>query len=334
MMVSSVKFDLVTLYKISLNVNLWLENGSKVVVKFYDYENIYQGESIFENFIPPAHIVKFENVSHPEDKPIEKVVLQATGENTENVISTIASFTVSRDVSVDISPSYQAGVAGKTLNYEITVTNMGNVLDSYVLTAADNAGWVSTLLDNLLENIGPGENGAVMLSVTIPGNSLPCMRDNIVIVVTSTTDNAVSDTDGSVAHACGNALFMLENLYAVSLDTSLYLEQGSMLVLKFYTYGDAFENENVVWIGTTPDNVSFSKTVPHSGNKAVKKVRLDLTYDNTENIISTIASFTVTRDDLFGRVMEIKGLWPIADDNERNALFSEIMDIKGQWPIA
>jgi hypothetical protein len=93
MMVSSVEFDLITSQKISLDVNLWLENGSKVVVKFYGYDNVYQAENVFENFTPPARIVKFENISHPENKPIEKVVLQVTGENTENVISTIASFT-------------------------------------------------------------------------------------------------------------------------------------------------------------------------------------------------------------------------------------------------
>jgi len=94
MMISSVKFDLVRSYKISLNVNLWLENGSKVVVKFYSHDNVYQAENVLENFfVPPVRIVKFENVSHPENKPIEKVVLQVTGENTENVISTVASFT-------------------------------------------------------------------------------------------------------------------------------------------------------------------------------------------------------------------------------------------------
>jgi len=93
MMVSSVKFNLVTPYEISLNANLWLENGSKVVIKFYGFDNVYQAESILENyFVPPVRVVKLENVLHPENRPIEKIVLQVTGENTENVISTIASF--------------------------------------------------------------------------------------------------------------------------------------------------------------------------------------------------------------------------------------------------
>jgi len=93
-MVSSVKFNLITSYKINLSANLWLENGSKIVVKFYGYDNAYQAESVLENFVlPPVRIVKFENVSHPENKPIEKVVLQVTGENTENVVLTLASFT-------------------------------------------------------------------------------------------------------------------------------------------------------------------------------------------------------------------------------------------------
>ena len=126
----------------------------------------------------------------------------------------------------------------------------------------------------------------------------------------------------------------LEALYSVSLDFDFWLDNGSKLVVKFYTWGGAYEGENVVWTGSTPDNVSFSKVVSRPKGKAVEKAKLDLTTDNTANEISTIASFIVTKNDLFGRVMAIKGEWPIASDDERNAIFNELMDIKGQWPIA
>ena len=131
----------------------------------------------------------------------------------------------------------------------------------------------------------------------------------------------------------GTTAFELKNLYTIGLDENLDLRIGSKLVMKFYTYGDAFEGENVVKNFSPPWHVEENESARHPEGIGVKKARLDLTTDNTEEMISTIATFTVTRNDLFGRVMEIKGLWPIASPDERNALFQEIMDIKGQWPI-
>ena len=238
-------------------------------------------------------------------------------------------------VSVSISPDYLSGLPGETLDYTVTVRNIGENVDTYDLTISDNENWGPTLSENLLENIGPGENGIVTLSVTVPENAIGCTEDNILVVAVSQTDNTVTGSDTCIAHALSpKAEFSLATLYKVSLDAKLYLENGSKLVVKFYTYGDAYENESLFWSGTAPDYVVKFENVPHPDNIGVKKARLDLTTDDTENVIATISSFTVTRDDLFGRIMEIKGLWPIADDNERNALFSEIMDIKGQWPIA
>jgi len=329
MMISSVKFKLVAPSKINLNVNLWLENGSKVVVKFYGYDNVYQTESVFENFVPPARVVKFENVSHPENNPIEKVMLVVTGEDTENVISTIASFTTTWGVSVDISPSYQAGVMGGTLEYKIIATNTGTAPDNYVLAVTDDLGWALTLSDNLLRNIEPGENGTVVLRVTIPENSLPCTKDNIVIVVTSTTDNAVSDTNGGVAHASGNALFKLENLYTASLDTDLYLEEGSRIVLEFYTYGWSYQAESVFWSGSTPAYVVKFDNVPHPQGKPVERAKLVLT-DNEGNVIQTMTSFTVTKSVLFKRYSDIKKEYP-KPGADKPALFKEYGDIKKQY---
>jgi len=53
------------LYKVSLDVNHWLENGSRLVVKFYRYDNTYQDESLFWEGTAPTQVVKAENVPHP-----------------------------------------------------------------------------------------------------------------------------------------------------------------------------------------------------------------------------------------------------------------------------
>jgi len=239
-----------------------------------------------------------------------------------------------RDVGVEILPIYREGPAKATLTYIVTVTNLGTENDNYDLTLSDDAGWGPTLSDNLLE-IPAGENGQMTLSVTIPENALPFVEDTMMVTVTSQADNRVKDVGSCKARSISpKADFSFVTLYEVRLDLNLYLENGSKLVVKFYTYADAFENENVIENFSTPWHVEENEIVPHPQGEPVKKVRLDLTADNTEEMISTIASFTVTRDDLFGRIMVIKGLWPISSPIERDALFSEIMDIKGQWPIA
>ena len=241
---------------------------------------------------------------------------------------------VSKGVEVSILPSYQSAPPEATLAYTVTVTNTGNVIDNYDLSVGDNASWGPSVSPESLIVL-PGTSDNAMLRVTVPENAVPSTEDSMTVTVTSQTDNTVSDNDLCMAHVLSpKAEFSLTTLYKVSLDVNLYLENGSKLVVKFYTYGDAFENENVFWSGTTPTHVEKNESVPHPEGIGVKKVRLNLTTDNTENVISTIASFVVRRDDLFGRIMAIKGEWPYASPDERNALFNEIMDIKGQWPYA
>jgi parallel beta-helix repeat protein len=134
---------------------------------------------------------------------------------------------------------------------------------------------------------------------------------------------------GPIARICG-----LEDLYAVRLEKNLVLYRGSRLVMKFYTYEGAYENESVIENFTPPWHVKENEVVPHPGNIGVEKARLDLTYENTENVISTLASWTTRRSDLMSRISEIKLEWPYASPAEWSALIQEISDIKGQWPYA
>jgi len=122
--------------------------------------------------------------------------------------------------------------------------------------------------------------------------------------------------------------------YTVSLETNLALYQGSKLVVKFYRYTDAYQGENVVWSGATPDNVSFSKIVPHPQYGWAEKVRLDLTYDNTENVISTITSFIVRKIDLENMFMEIPFWWAMAPSEERVCIETVFLELPLQWAMA
>jgi len=122
------------------------------------------------------------------------------------------------------------------------------------------------------------------------------------------------------------------NLY----NDNLWIYDGRKLVVKFYTYDNSFENESVIhenfalpW-KVVPEN----ENVPQPSGIGIKRVRLDLTGDNTENVLSTIASDVVNRDVLWGRLSEIRTRWPYASSGERNALWMELRDIRLQWPYA
>ena len=128
--------------------------------------------------------------------------------------------------------------------------------------------------------------------------------------------------------------FSLATLYKVGLDAKLYLENGSKLVVKFYTYGDIFENENVFWSGATPAHVKENEDVPHPSGIGVKKARLVLTTDDTENVIATVASFTVRKVDLEIRFTEIPLEWALASPAGKVALEIEFSQIPLYWALA
>ena len=128
--------------------------------------------------------------------------------------------------------------------------------------------------------------------------------------------------------------FKLETLYKVCLDTSLYLEEGSKLVVKFYSWTKVYQAGSVFENVTPPENVVKFDNVPHPQAMAVEKAMLVLTGENTENVISTIATFTADRNVLNGRLVEIYILWALAPPPPKSVLFAEIGDIYMQWPFA
>jgi len=131
----------------------------------------------------------------------------------------------------------------------------------------------------------------------------------------------------------GTADFSLKNLYTVNVEKILDLYTGSKLVVKFYTYVDAFENENVVENFTTPPtwHVEENELARHPEGLGVKKARLDLTTADTGNVLETIASFTVRKVDLEVRFMEIPMYWAGASGKEKLELEIEFMEIPMYW---
>jgi hypothetical protein len=93
---AKIELKFATLYTVSLDLDTYLDNGSKLVLKFYKSGN-YQGENAIWEGITPAHAALSENIPHPLSKPVHEVRLVLTTDNTAEEISTLASLTVRHD---------------------------------------------------------------------------------------------------------------------------------------------------------------------------------------------------------------------------------------------
>ena len=132
----------------------------------------------------------------------------------------------------------------------------------------------------------------------------------------------------------GTAVFSLVDLYTVNVEENLDLYRGPKLVVKFYDYSDAYENENVIENFSPPWHVEENESARHPEGTSVEKAKLVLTEDNTENVISTIASYTVRKVDLEVRFTGIPLLWALASPAGKVALEIEFSDIPLYWALA
>ena len=142
----------------------------------------------------------------------------------------------------------------------------------------------------------------------------------------------------------GTADFSLANLYTVNVEQILDLNHGSKLVVKFYDYWDAFENENVIeTFSTLPWHVEENEHARHPviwtpqgpEEVAVEKARLVLTTGDTGNEIATIASYTVCKDDLRTRFREIPKEWGLEPTQAgKDKLRNEYRKIPGHWGLS
>lgn len=107
-------------------------------------------------------------------------------------------------VEVGIVPIRKGDLPGETLQFDVTVANVGEVIDNYDLTVSDNAGWTLSLSENRIENVQPGENETVTLSVTILGNAGTGEVSVVTVTATSENDNNVSSNDKVLALAAGS----------------------------------------------------------------------------------------------------------------------------------
>jgi uncharacterized membrane protein len=91
-----IELKFATLYSVSVKLDIYLDNGSKLVLKFYKYGN-YQAENTIWAGSTPAHAALFENVPHPLSLPVHEAKLVLTTDNTAQEIAILATLSVTHD---------------------------------------------------------------------------------------------------------------------------------------------------------------------------------------------------------------------------------------------
>jgi len=92
---AKAEFSLITVYKVAVDLDFYLHTGARIVAKFYTYLGTYQNESIVWSGPTPMQLTLSENISHPENKPVENLTLYLAN-NVGIVIETIDSYVVTR----------------------------------------------------------------------------------------------------------------------------------------------------------------------------------------------------------------------------------------------
>jgi uncharacterized membrane protein len=163
------------------------------------FDNIRPGE----NRTTTLRVIIPENIA--ENTRDEIIIKAIDNENTEvigSAICTAHAAVISRGVAVSISPLGHPETdwrPGMNATFTVTVTNKGNIEDTYDLTASDNSGWSPTISLTTLTLTG-GVSGTATLTVLIPDNSTLGMRDNIRVKATSQSDNTISTESLTEAH--------------------------------------------------------------------------------------------------------------------------------------
>jgi hypothetical protein len=98
-----------------------------------------------------------------------------------------------RRVEVSVSPESKGGAPGENITFTITVTNEGNIEDTYILTASGAPGWSVNIEPNSL-TLAVGARGEATLSVVVPTDADE--GDSITVTV-----SARSETDPNVVGA-------------------------------------------------------------------------------------------------------------------------------------
>ncbi len=202
---------------------------------------------------------------------VHVATITAVSSNPVITATAVDTTTVGEVPGVLIAPDHTRDVAaGTTEIYTHTVTNLGNVPDTFTLTHSSSLGWLDNVVHDPL-TLAPGGTAVVTATVIVPAGALAGQQDVTVITATSGLDADVFDTATDISRipAAVGLIFEPDNEALVSEDSVV-------------TYTHHLTNT-----GNQPDTFSFAAT-SSQGWATDMPAPVDLNPDATTSIVVTL----------------------------------------------
>jgi len=119
------------------------------------------------------------------------VTVTSQGDNTKSAQSELTT-TAEAVYGLALAPATaaQSGKPGEVVTYTLTITNTGNITDTFTVTVSGNA-W-TTVAPATVGPLAAGENTSFQVTVTIPTGLAGADTDTATVTVTSQGDNTKS----------------------------------------------------------------------------------------------------------------------------------------------
>lgn len=202
--------------------------------------------------------------------------ITAQSQDVSVTATAVDTTTVAANLGVIIEPDNTRIVdAGTTLVYTHTITNSGNVPDTFTLAATSSQGWLDSLTAGPF-SLAANESATVFVTVTVPGGAAPAATDTTTVTVASSTALTVTDSATDVTRVT-----QVHGLAFTPNNTRTVPSSASATVV---TYTHMLTNT-----GEAQDEFMFAASSSHSWATAVPPV---ITLDSGQ-VASVVVTLTV-----------------------------------------
>ncbi|UCH87938.1 MAG: hypothetical protein JSV49_06615 [Thermoplasmata archaeon] len=155
----------------------------------------------------------YYNWSYPYGLAPAQYTVEATiVDNSDNIYYDSTTFTISSyGVHIRIVEPEKSAEKGKSVVFDIEVTNTGGVYDTITLVASPALSW-QTQFENNPIGLNANQTGDVTLTVSIPGTAEDNQHNSITITASSTNDGSKQMSGEAIATALAATGFTFELL--------------------------------------------------------------------------------------------------------------------------